>query len=336
MRIRNNINSKPYNTFGIEVNMACLIEIQDRDDLFYLDKNSSYRILGGGSNILFTKGLDEPALLINNKGKETLIDNEAYSLVKFAAGENWHESVLWAIEQDLGGIENLSLIPGKCGAAPMQNIGAYGVELKDVLHSVYVFDRAAQVIKSFHREECGLAYRSSKFKNKWKDRYIITDIVLRLTKPGHHKINISYGAIKSVIEEKNISNPSIQDVSNAVIEIRQSKLPDPKDIGNAGSFFKNPIIDEAQHDRLSAEHEDLVSYKVEDGYKLAAGWLIDRCGWKGHRTDKGVGTHAKQALVLVNDGDAQGKDVLELSREIQDSVDKKFGVRLEPEVNIWT
>lgn len=335
MRIQNQVSSKKYNSFQIDVNLDCLIEIEDYADLDALDLDSGFKILGGGSNVLMVSDLKKPLVHICIKGKEILKEEDDYVLVKLAAGENWHEAVLWAIEQGYGGIENLSLIPGKCGAAPMQNIGAYGVEIKDVLHSVYVYDIENAYHKIFHASECGFGYRSSNFKTIWKDKFIITAIVLRLSKDGHHVINTSYGAIKNSLEQNNISEPGIGDVSKAVIEIRQSKLPDPKVIGNAGSFFKNPIVAKELYDKIAVDYPGMPAYPAGDKIKLAAGWLIEQCGWKGLKEDSGAGSYKDQALVLVNHGTAKGEDILAIAKKIQHSVSERFGVDLEPEVNIW-
>lgn len=337
MQIRNTVSSKDLNTFGINVTIDTLIEVNSAEDLHFLkDKLSSpHRILGGGSNVLIVTPPSLPVFHINIKGIHQIKENTDHVLVKFSAGEVWHDVVLWAIENDLGGIENLSLIPGRCGAAPMQNIGAYGVELKDVLHSLTAFNVEDGLEYTFHHEECGFDYRTSYFKTKWKDRFIITDIILKLTKPSYHKVNISYGAISSVLEEKGIPSPTIKDISDTVIAIRKSKLPDPKNVGNAGSFFKNPIIPMSQFKELEKTFKDVPSYPVDnDNIKLPAGWLIDQCGWKGKVVGE-TGTYKNQALVLVNHGDANGSEVLDLSKKIQDSVMEKYGVSLEREVNVW-
>lgn len=336
MRIRNNISLKPFNSFGLDITAETLIDIERVDDLEYLDFDTKMHVLGGGSNILMKNQKLSTVLHLDMKGIEIIRESESYALVRAFAGESWHELVMWAIQYDLGGIENLSLIPGKCGAAPMQNIGAYGVELSDVLHSVYVFDKENKVQLVFHASECGLSYRNSHFKNKWKNRYIITSIVLQLSKPGYHKIETSYGAIRSELESAGISSPGIRDVSDAVIRIRSSKLPDPKVIGNAGSFFKNPVVDLEVFETLKSRFPDIVGYPQDDKMKLAAGWLIDRAGWKGHQEHSGAGTHKNQALVIVNHGTASGEDIYKFSEMLRESVQEKFGVVLEREVNIWS
>lgn len=336
MVILNNISAASYTTFGTDVNIDTLISIEDSEDYYYLEDlaTANYKVIGGGSNILCTQDISDPLLIINTVGKEIVKEGEDYLLVKFAAGESWHDAVMWAVENNYGGIENLSLIPGKCGAAPIQNIGAYGVEIKNVLHTVKAYDRKSGVIKSFHNQECHFGYRSSNFKTTWKDQYIITDIILRLTRPNHHIKNTSYGAITKELEKQNITQPTIQDVSDAVIRIRQSKLPDPAKIGNAGSFFKNPIVDIDIYKRLSADYPDMPHYPAGSDVKLAAGWLIDQCGWKGKRVGN-TGTYTNQALVLVNHGNATGHEVMEVAHDIISDVNEKFGIEIEPEVNVW-
>lgn len=336
MQIQNNVSSKSFNTFRANVHIDTLISIDTVEDFYQLKKlrNSGFRILGGGSNVLFTKDMHEPLVLINTKGIEVIKEEDSYVLVSIAAGEVWHDTVLWAIKQNYGGIENLSLIPGKCGAAPIQNIGAYGVEIKDVLHAVKAFNLETQIEQIFHNAECGFAYRMSHFKSKWKEQFLITDIILKLSKPNFHKINISYGAISSELEKKGITKPTIKNVSDAVIDIRSSKLPDPQVIGNAGSFFKNPIVDPDVYNSLAQDFSDMPNYPAGDKVKLAAGWLIDQCGWKGKRVGD-TGTYDNQALVIVNRGEASGADILAVAQQIQKDVVNKFGIELEPEVNIW-
>ena len=333
MLIQNNVSTKQYNSFQVDEIFPTLITIKELDDLYHLTENQ-FRILGGGSNILITGSSNLPVLKIDIKGIEKIEETEEYALVRFGAGENWHEVVLWALNQDFGGIENLSLIPGNCGAAPMQNIGAYGVEIKDVLHSVFAFDLASKKELIFHQSECGFGYRTSHFKTKWKDKFIITSIVLRLTKSPNHIINTSYGAIENELERNGINSPGIKDVSNAVINIRNSKLPDPKLLGNAGSFFKNPVVSQNKLIELKSKYPDIPNYPFGDQKKLAAAWLIDQCGWKGKSVGK-VGNYKNQALVLVNLGGAKGDEILSHSKNVQESVQNKFGIRLEPEVNIW-
>jgi len=282
MIVTNGQSSKTYNTFGISVQLSTLVEINHKEELELISKRlqtQSYKILGGGSNILLTQDVQDPVLHMNTKGIEIIKDSEDYVLVRLAAGEVWHEVVMWAVQHGYGGIENLALIPGKCGAAPMQNIGAYGVEIKDVLHAVSAFNLAQGKEYVFHKEECEFGYRTSNFKTKWKGQYIITDIILRLTKPGYHQLNTSYGAIQKELEAQSLTAPTIKDVSDTVIAIRQSKLPNPSEIGNAGSFFKNPVIAKTQFDDLAMANPAMPSYPVDEALiKIPAAWLIDQCG----------------------------------------------------------
>ena len=336
MIITNNVSTRSHNTFGIDASFDTLIQIDSDEDFYYLDqwKDSEIKILGGGSNVLLTDDIHIPVFNINNKGFRILKDAEGYVLVNIAAGEIWHDAVLWAVNNGYGGIENLSLIPGKCGAAPIQNIGAYGVEIKDILHTVKAYDREQGVVKFFYNQECAFGYRSSNFKTIWKGQYVITDIILQLTKPNYHIINTSYGAISGELEKRGISNPNIKDISDVVINIRASKLPDPKVIGNAGSFFKNPIIDKETFEKLQTAYPNIPNYPAGEDIKLAAGWLIDQCGWKG-RVVGNTGTYKHQALVIVNHGDASGTEVKAVAQSIQKDVLEKFKINIEPEVNIW-
>jgi len=338
MQIQNNVSSKPYNTFRIDTSFNTLITVDGVSDLFYLRevlKKPETRILGGGSNILLLKPNIDPIILIDIKGIEILKDAEAYVLVKFGAGEIWHDVVQWAIENNYGGIENLSFIPGKCGAAPMQNIGAYGVEIKDVLHSVTAFDTESNSELVFHNEECGFGYRTSNFKTIWKERMVITSIILKLTKDGYHVIKDSYGAVTNNLENKGISNPSISDLGEVISSIRRHKLPDPKVLGNSGSFFKNPIVSITKANQLLESYTNMPTYPADaDMVKLSAGWIIDQCGLKGERVGD-TGTYKNQALVLVNHGNATGKEIYDFSKQVQLTVKEKFGIELEPEVNIW-
>jgi UDP-N-acetylmuramate dehydrogenase len=289
-------------------------------------------ILGGGSNVLFTQ--DFQGLIIKNglTGIQKVSEDADAVVLKVGAGENWHEFVLYAIDQGLGGIENLSLIPGTVGAAPMQNIGAYGVEVKDVFVSLEAINKETLEIEIFNVEDCKFGYRQSVFKNVFKDKYIITSVSFRLTKK--YTLNTSYGAIEETLSDEGVSNPTIRDVSNAVIKIRQSKLPDPKEIGNAGSFFKNPVIDSLDHEGLKAEFPDIPGYELPgDEVKVPAAWLIQNCGWRGKRLGA-IGVHENQALVLVNYGGGKGADLKKLAQDIQQSVADKFGIELEMEVNV--
>lgn len=291
------------------------------------------KILGGGSNILITQ--DQDAYILKNeiKGIEIIDEDADEVLVKVGAGENWHNLVLWTISQNLSGIENLALIPGCVGAAPMQNIGAYGVEQKSVFHSLKAIDLQEGTSKLFFREECKFGYRESVFKNELKGRYIITHVNYIFSK--NHNLNTSYGAIDKKLEENGITNPTIADVANAVISIRQSKLPDPKVIPNTGSFFKNPIVLKTELDRIKKNHPAVVSYPVDDQHvKIPAAWLIEQAGYKG-KQDGDAGIHKNHALVLVNYGTATGDEMLSFAKKVQEGVEATFGIKLVPEVNIW-
>ncbi len=335
MQIIENQSLTSYNTFGIKAKSRYFVEAHSEEALLYaLQSNiQPIFILGGGSNILLTQDFD--GLVIKNSiaGKGVVEINENQALVRFGAGENWHQTVLWTLAQGFGGLENLSLIPGTVGASPLQNIGAYGVELKDVFHHLEAMERKTGNIHIFDKIACQFGYRESIFKKELKDKYIITRIYLQLT-TTHHKINVSYGAIQDVLGAKAIENPTIQDVSDAVIAIRSSKLPDPTKIGNAGSFFKNPEISQTQFDILQQQFLTIPAFPGEKGgIKVPAGWLIEQCGWKGTRRGD-AGCYDKQALVLVNYGNAKGGEIWQLAMDIVRSVEQKFDIRLSPEVNV--
>ncbi|QYA25520.1 UDP-N-acetylmuramate dehydrogenase [Gramella sp. MT6] len=336
MQVLRNFSLKDYNSFGIDVNAEKFVSIENLEDLrTVLRKNyaSELFVLGGGSNMLLTKDIKKTVIHIAIKGKEIIAEEENEVIVQAAAGENWHKFVLWTLEQDFGGLENLSLIPGNVGTAPIQNIGAYGVELKDSFLSCKAMNVQTLEEKEFDLKECDFDYRNSVFKNRLKGQYIITSVKFRLTKKDH-KLHTEYGAIKSELEKQEISSPTIQDISNAVIAIRNSKLPDPKKIGNSGSFFKNPIIDKEKFEKLESDYSGVPSYHVSDNeIKVPAGWLIDQAGFKGYRSGD-AGVHKDQALVLVNYGAATGQEILSLSQEIQQSIKAKFDIDLEAEVNI--
>ncbi|MFD1316913.1 UDP-N-acetylmuramate dehydrogenase [Namhaeicola litoreus] len=332
---KENISLKLYNTFGIDVIAHQFIELEEITEIqSFINKEKDFFILGGGSNILLTKNIEKPILKIETKGKKVLknSDND-FAYIQVEAGENWHEFVLWCIENGFGGVENLSLIPGNVGTAPMQNIGAYGVELKDVFHSLQALHIPTNQIESFSKTDCNFGYRESFFKNEGKNQYIILNVTFKLTKQNHH-IKTDYGAIKDELSRKGIANPSIKDVSEAVISIRQSKLPDPKDIGNSGSFFKNPVVSIAHLQKLQSKYEVIPHYILsENEVKIPAGWLIEQCGFKGKRFGN-TGVHEKQALVLINYGKATGIEVLDLAKLIQTQVKENFEIDLEMEVNI--
>lgn len=336
MHIQNNISLKPFNTFGIDVLAKHFVSIDNIDDLKEVTALKAYPqklILGGGSNMLLTKNQEALVIHVNLKGISIVSEDENTVTVKANAGENWHEFVLWCLKHDFGGIENLSLIPGNVGTAPIQNIGAYGVELKDTFVSCEGLSLKTNTITSFSKTNCGFGYRNSIFKQQEKGNYIITSVTFKLTKKTH-KLNISYGSIASQLESTGVKLPTIQDVSKAVIAIRESKLPNPKDIGNSGSFFKNPVISKAHYNTLIKNFPEIPSYKVsDDEIKIPAGWLIEKAGFKGKRFGD-YGVHKKQALVLVNYGNAKGSDILNLSKLIQKTVNRLFDISIEAEVNI--
>jgi UDP-N-acetylmuramate dehydrogenase len=334
MEIKENISLKPYNTFGIDISTSQFAEVSSVQELKeVLHRNTApLLILGGGSNVLFTKNYKGLAIKNNLKGVETVKENDSEVFLKVGAGEVWHEFVLSCIQHDYAGVENLSLIPGNVGASPMQNIGAYGVEVKDLITEVEAFDLRTHSIRTFTNSACEFDYRSSVFKTSLKGKYFITAVTFKLKKQAN--VNTSYGAIEGELLRMNISNPTIKDISDAVINIRSSKLPDPKKIGNSGSFFKNPIVSEEQKNEILGKFTDAPNYIQSDGrFKMAAGWLIEKCGWKGKRINN-YGVHTRQALVLVNYGGAKGCDIYNLSQEIITSVNDTFGIELEREVNI--
>ncbi len=328
----------PYNTFSVAAKAKYFIEFSTQDELMDLLQDAYWNdtkkmILGGGSNILLTKDFDGLVLKNSLLGIEVLSETSNYYYVKANAGESWHDFVCYCIEQNMGGVENLSLIPGSVGASPMQNIGAYGVELCDVFHSLEALEINTLKKREFSAEECYFGYRESIFKKALKDQYIILSVTYRLTK--NHLINASYGALSEILKQKNIEHPSIKDISDIVIEIRQSKLPDPKQLGNAGSFFKNPEINKSEFDSFHREHGNAPFYNLENGkYKIPAGWLIEQCGWKG-KVIGNTGAHKDQALVLVNYGGAQGEEIWKLALNIQTSVKEKFKIEIQTEVNIY-
>jgi UDP-N-acetylmuramate dehydrogenase len=334
--LRNDISLKPFNTFGIDVNanrFATFLSIEELNSLLsQREANEPLLILGGGSNLLLTK--DFNGLVLKNEiiGFNLIEETDTEVIVEAGAGEVWHQFVMNCIENGYAGLENLSLIPGSVGASPMQNIGAYGVEIKDAFEYLDAFEISTGELKRFKKEDCQFGYRESVFKNIYKDQFVICRVAFRLSK--NPKINTSYGAIESELQKMGISEPTIRDVSNAVIAIRQSKLPDPAVLGNAGSFFKNPVVDESLVEKIKATNPDVPNYPAESGKrKLAAGWLIETSGWKGKVVET-CGVHKLQALVLVNYGGSTGKQIYDLSSQIINDVEAKFGVRLEREVNI--
>ncbi|MFY0598588.1 MAG: UDP-N-acetylmuramate dehydrogenase [Cyclobacteriaceae bacterium] len=337
MLIEKNFSLKNHNTFHIDARtdyMAVATSLDDLEEIYgsYKYRSKKKLVLGGGSNVLFTRNFLGIILKMDIQGISVVEDSQDSVIVGFGAGENWHQCVIWCIENDLGGIENLSLIPGTIGAAPMQNIGAYGVEIKEVFHSLEAYEVKTGKTVRFYKEDCKFGYRYSIFKGALRDKYIITKVFLRLTKKP--VFNVSYGNLKEKLTDMGVDQLSLKSVSQAVIDIRQSKLPDPLDIGNAGSFFKNPTIENEYYESLKAAFGDIPGYKLDDEKtKVPAAWMIDFCEWKGKRFGD-VGVHSKQALVLVNHGNGSGKEILDLSHDIQKSVFKTFGIQLEPEVNI--
>ncbi len=334
MNIQQNISLKKYNTFGIDVKAKRFVEITSVYELQQLFKTErDVFFIGGGSNMLLISDIDKLVIHLNIKGISIDIEDENNVYLTVNAGENWHEFVLWCIAQNYGGIENLSLIPGNVGSCPIQNIGAYGVEVKDLITKVECVEIATQKLVSFANSECKFGYRNSIFKNEVKGNYCITSVSFKLSKKNH-KLNISYGAIETELQKNNITNPTLKNISDTVIAIRQSKLPDPKKIGNSGSFFKNPVISKAHFEKLQSEFPNMPFYKVsENEIKVPAGWLIEQSGFKGKRFGN-YGVHEKQALVLVNYGNASGQEIYELAQKIQTTILEKFEIRLDIEVNI--
>ena len=339
MEILDNTSLANYNTFGIDVSAKSVIKVEENVEWEILKKErkevftNQHLILGGGSNILLRKSFPGTVLVNCVKGIKVIEETENSWFVKANGGEVWHEFVLWTLEQGMHGLENLSLIPGSVGAAPMQNIGAYGVELKDVFHSLEAFDKNSGEVIVFSNEACEFGYRSSVFKTSLKDQYIITSVTFELSKS--RDFNTSYGAIESELDKMEYDKLSAKVISDAVISIRRSKLPDPNEIGNSGSFFKNPIIEQSLFEEIRQSCPDIPFYNSTEGkVKLAAGWLIEHSGWKGKTFKEKYGVHKKQALVLVNYGGASGQEIYDLSEAIITDVKEKYGIELEREVNI--
>ncbi len=345
--LQKNTSLKNYNSFGIEVNAAQFAKFSNPDQLKEIvlaqqEKSTSPKnilILGGGSNLLFTEDFEGLVLKNEIKGIEIYDEDDKHVYVKAGAGESWHQFVLFCLDNNLAGAENLALIPGNVGAAPMQNIGAYGVELKEVFYKLEALHLATLEMKTFTKDACAFGYRESVFKNKYKNKFAICYVYFKLNKVPVY--NISYGAIAEALKNDFANEVSIQNIAAAVIKIRQSKLPDPKVIGNAGSFFKNPEVNAEKYQQLKSNFENLVAFPLPNGnYKLAAGWLIEQCGpvpgtsWKGFR-DGDAGCYPLQALVLVNYGTASGREIFSLAKEIRKSVEEKFGVWLDMEVNVY-
>ncbi len=330
-----NFSLKSYNTFGLDAKAKFFESLHSVNQLNELSSLPSFHtnrlILGGGSNILLTKDFDGLVLHNDLKGIEVLKEDGNDVYLKVASGEVWHDLVLHTIAENIAGLENLSLIPGRVGASPMQNIGAYGIELKDVFESLEAWNIKKQQVETFDRESCQFGYRESVFKNIYKDQYIILSVTLKLSRKAN--LNISYGAIEDTLKEMGVSSPTIKDVSDAVIAIRSSKLPNPAEIGNAGSFFKNPIVDNEFAKKMLSKHPNMPSYKVgDDQTKIPAGWLIEQAGWKG-KSFGNYGVHKNQALVLVNYGGAKGDEIKQLAFDIQEDVKQQFDIDISPEVN---
>lgn len=337
MEIISNFSLKSFNTFGIESLAKLFVKVNTVNQITELIESDQFKknkhfILGGGSNLLFTKNVD--AFVIKNEliGIEKIKEDNDFVWITCAAGVVWHEFVMWCIDRNYGGIENLALIPGCTGASPMQNIGAYGVEIKDTFYELEAIELATGQLKTFTKSDCDFGYRESVFKKQLKNQFIITSVTFRLTKVP--TFQIEYGAIKHELDNMHVSDLSIKSIAQAIITIRSSKLPNPKEIGNAGSFFKNPEVDEATYMRLKNEFPNLVSYALEHKkYKLAAGWLIEQAGLKGYRKGD-AGVHQLQSLVLVNYGQATGHEVFDLSTHVLETVKQKYGILLEREVNM--
>lgn len=336
MGILHNFSLKKYNTFGIEAKAKEFIAVHSVEELRKILQENALKkkfILGGGSNMLLTKDIDALVIHVDLKGKKVIKETEDHVWVQSQAGENWHEFVLYTLEHDFGGLENMSLIPGNVGTTPVQNIGAYGTEIKDTFDSCEAMKIDTQEIKTFTHPECNFGYRESIFKQEMKDQYIITSVIFKLTKKNH-TIKTSYGDIIAELAKQNITTATLKDVSNAVIAIRKSKLPDPKELGNSGSFFKNPIVLKTDFEPIHNKFPEMKFYEVsETEVKVPAGWLIEQAGFKGKRFGD-AGIHKNQALVLVNYGGATGQEILAVSRDIQKTVFEKFGIHIEAEVNV--
>ncbi|MCP2039000.1 UDP-N-acetylmuramate dehydrogenase [Chryseobacterium sp. HSC-36S06] len=338
MKIQENYSLKNLNTFGVEVSAKYFAEVKDLGDLKYAIEFAKINhleilFLGGGSNVLFTKSFGGLVIKLDLKGISEAFLNEDEVLVTAKAGENWHEFVQLCLDKNYGGLENLSLIPGNVGTSPMQNIGAYGTEIKDTFVNCKVLNLGSMQVEEFNNEECRFGYRESVFKREGKGKYVILDVTFKLS-TENHQLKTEYGAIKTELEKFGIENPTIQDVSRAVISIRQSKLPDPKVTGNAGSFFKNPTVSANQFSKVQKQYPQIPNYPNGEMVKIPAGWLIEQCGWKGKQIGN-VASHELQALVIVNKtGAATGKEIYDFSTLIIESVIEKFGIELEREVNI--
>ncbi len=337
MVIYQNISLKTYNTFGIDVKAEQFVEVNTIEELQVLCTTFSLHerknlVLGGGSNILLTKDFDGMVIRMNLKGLDTIKEDEDHVWVKAMSGEVWHDFVMYCVNKNFAGVENLSLIPGCVGAAPMQNIGAYGVEIKETFEELFAIEVESGKLVKFSNNECRFGYRDSIFKHEAKGKYIIVAVTFKLSKKSVY--NTSYGAIQEVLEKEGISKPGIKDISNAVIAIRSAKLPDPKVLGNSGSFFKNPEISLADYKCLKEKFPAMPGYPQANSLvKVPAGWLIEQCGWKGKKVGN-TGAHKNQALVIVNYGGATGEEIWNMALTIRDSVYDMFKIKIEPEVNV--
>ena len=336
MKKNEKVSLKEFNTFGVAASTPLFVEVTSILALQEKLKEDAFKdalILGGGSNVLFVENLSRPVIKISIPGIRIINESEHMAIVSAGAGVVWHDLVMWCIANDLGGIENLSLIPGLVGAAPIQNIGAYGVELSDVFYDAVCINRKTGESRIFSAKDCAFGYRDSAFKNDLKDLYVVTSVRLALTKKKH-RLKIDYGNVKETLTQMGVKKPNIGDVAKAVVQIRTRKLPDPKKLGNAGSFFKNPIIAKGESARLLQKYPNMPHYKIDGAFdKIPAGWLIEQAGFKGLKKGK-VGMHDKQALVLVNYGTSSGKSLWAHAKLVMEGVEKKFGISLEPEVNL--
>jgi len=335
MQVQQNYSLKKYNTFGIDATaryFSIFHSTEELKEILESTQAASKMILGGGSNILFTTNYDGLVLKNEIDGINTVHEDDEFVFINVGAGVKWHSFVMYCVNKNLGGVENLSLIPGNVGASPMQNIGAYGVEIKDVFYELNALHLNDRLIQKFSSFECGFGYRESVFKKKYKDQFAILNVTFRLRK--NPVFNISYGAIETELKKMHIDTLTVKAISDAVIQIRTAKLPDPALVGNAGSFFKNPVITKHEFLRRQLQVSDIPFYKInEESIKIPAGWLIEQCGWKGFRNGD-AGCYEKQALVLVNYGNATGKEIYNLSEDIKLSVKERFDIELEREVNI--
>lgn len=325
---------RAFNSFGVNANCRNLIKIYSEQDIYdaLLTYESPYKVIGGGSNILLAGDIEATVLVNQIKGIQVVDEDENHVLVTVGGGENWHNLVLWSISHNLSGLQNLSLIPGSVGAAPIQNIGAYGVEQSATFHSLRAISLSTGLTKVYYKEDCKFGYRDSIFKKQDAGKYIITHVSYMLSKEVN--INVSYGAIRTELANRNIEVPTLKQISDVICDIRSSKLPDPLIVGNAGSFFKNPVVSEQAYETLLKKYPEIVAFPFGDQMKLSAGWLIDRAGWKGH-SQNGAAVYKNHALVLINDGTENGGDIWQLAMDIQADIKSKYGVEIIPEVNVW-